>query len=66
MPTTEERLKQVNLKLERAKEHIAELEQEHHSFLISQPPVVTTKREPKERKLVYYVQSVPVVPDRIL
>ena len=66
MPTVDERLKHVTLKMKRAKEHITALERELHAFLKSDPYKVGSKRDPKTRKLIYYVTAVESVPDRLL
>ena len=63
MPTKDERLKHVTLKVKRAKEHITELETETRRFLDTDPYKVGTKHDPQTRELVYYVTSVEPTPD---
>jgi hypothetical protein len=63
MPTVDERLKQVTLKIKRAKEHIADLDAQIRAFLNADPYRVGTKRDPETRKLIYYVTDVQVTPD---
>ena len=63
MPTVDERLKQVTLKIKRAKEHIAELDGKLRAFIDSNPYVVGTKHDPQTRKLVYYITSVEPTPE---
>lgn len=65
MPTIDERLKHITLKMERAKEHITDLEQELRAFLENNPYKVGSKKDPETRKLVYYVTAVEPVPDRL-
>jgi hypothetical protein len=55
MPTVDERLKHVTLKIKRAKEHITELESQLRAFFDSDPFKVGTKRDPDTRKLIYFV-----------
>jgi hypothetical protein len=53
-------------KVERARQHIRDLETAIHAFFNTNPYVVSTKRNPQTRQLVYYVVSVrdtsPVIP----
>lgn len=63
MPTVDERLKHVTLKIKRAKEHIAELESQLRSFFDSYPFKVGTKRDPDTRKLIYFVASAEPIPE---
>jgi hypothetical protein len=65
MPTVAERLRQVTLKVERPKCHIADLERETRAFLESNPYRVGTKRDPDSRKLIHYVTSVEASPERL-
>ena len=65
MPSIAERLRQVSLKVERAKCHVADLEREIRAFLKSNPYGVGTKRDPNTRKLIYYVTSVRDTPDKL-
>jgi len=63
MPTADERLRHVSLKMKRAKEHVAALERELRAFLESNPYRVGSRHDPKTRNIVYYVESVESVPD---
>ena len=54
-PIPDERLKHVTLKVDRAKEHAADLEQELRVFLESGPYTVGAKHDSETRKLIYYV-----------
>ena len=63
MPTADERLRHVTLKLKRANEHVAELERQLRAFLESKPYKVGTKEDRPARQLVYYVTSVEPTPD---
>lgn len=62
MPTVDERLKHVTLKVKRAKEHIAALERALRVFFETSPYKVGAKHDPKTRKLIYYVTSAESVP----
>lgn len=55
----------INTKVERAKEHISDLETEIRSFLATNPYVIGTKRNPQTRQLIYYVVSVQDTPIRL-
>lgn len=63
MPTVDERLKQITLKVKRAKEHISDLNREVQKFLNSAPYKVAAKHEPISRKLIYYVSGVRPTPE---
>ncbi len=63
MPTVDERLKQVTLKIKRAKEHVSDLERQLRAFLSANPYKVDAKRDPQTRKLIYYVVSVEPTPE---
>lgn len=63
MPTVDERLKQVTLKVERAKYHVRDLERSTQAFLNTGPYRVGTKPNPQSRKLIYYVTHAEPVPD---
>ena len=63
MPTADERLKHVTLKMKRAKEHAATLERELRTFLDHGPYKVGAKHHPETRKLIYYVTSAEPTPD---
>jgi hypothetical protein len=60
--TADERLALVRLKIERADEHIADLQAKIRSFFDSNPYKIATKRDPNTRQLIYYVDSVEPVP----
>src|SRR5207253_1434562 len=62
MPTADERLALIRVKIQRATEHLRNLETEVRAFLTTNPYVVGTKREPQTRKLIYYVESVSATP----
>ena len=57
--TAEERLQTIRAKIQRANEHIRELNVEVRAFLDTppQPYVVDTKRDPESRELIYYVAT---------
>lgn len=63
MPSVDERLRHVTLKVKRAKEHISDLDRELRAFLDSNPYRVGAKRDPQSRKPVYYVASVTDTPE---
>ena len=63
MPTVDERLKHVTLKIKRAKEHVADLERQLRAFLDTGPYKVGAKHDPQTRKLIYYVASTEPIPD---
>ena len=63
MPTVEERLGQVTPKVERAKQHISELEREIRAFLETNPYRVACNVDPETRKPVYYVFDVKPTPN---
>jgi len=65
MPTIDERLRQVTLKIKRAKEHVADLEREVSAFLDTHPYVIATKRNPQTRQLIYYVSSLRDTPESL-
>lgn len=65
MPTLNERLRQITLKVERAKEHVAQTERELRAFFDTKPYRVGSKQDPKTRKLVYYVTCAHPTPDRL-
>jgi hypothetical protein len=60
--TPDERLALVRLKIERADKHIDDLKAAVRSFFGSNPYVVSHKRDPKTRKLIYYVERTEPVP----
>lgn len=63
VPSIEERLRQITLKLKRAKEHAADLDREVRRFFETSPYKVGTRRDPQTRKLIYYITSVEPSPD---
>ena len=63
MPTLDDRLKQITLKVERAKKHVSDLDGEIRAFLKTNPYKIATKTDPDTRKLIYYVASVEPTPD---
>jgi len=63
MPTVDERLKHVTLKIKRAYEHISAFGEQLRAFLEGRPYKVGAKRDPETRKLIYYVESAEPVPD---
>ena len=65
MPTAAERLRHVTAKLDRAKQHIRDLERLHDAFIKSNPYKVATKRDSNTRKLIYYLASVEQPGDHI-
>lgn len=63
MPTMADRLRQVELKVKRAKQHIADLQREIAAFLDTKPYRVAIKRDPQSRKPIYYLSSVQPTPE---
>ncbi len=63
MVTVDERLKQVTLKIKRARDHAAELQRQLRAFLDSGPYKVGARHDVRTRKLIYYVMSVEPTPD---
>jgi hypothetical protein len=63
MPTVAERLRHVTSKVERAKQHVADLERQVRAFLDTNPYKVGAKHDPQTRKLIYYVSGVEPTPD---
>jgi len=63
MPTVDERLKHVTLKVKRAREHISAFEHQLRVFLERHPYKVAARSDPETRKLIYYVESAEPVPD---
>jgi hypothetical protein len=63
--TADERLALIRVKIERAKEHIGQLEAEIRSFFMTDPYKVGTKRDPQTRKLIYYLVSVREAPAKL-
>jgi hypothetical protein len=65
MSSAEETLALIRTKVERAKEHIRDLEVEIRAFLATKPYEVSAKRDPQTRRLLYYVASVRETPIKI-
>ncbi len=65
MPTVNERLKHVALKIERAKKHVMDLQSELITFLESGPYKVGAKHDLETRKLIYYVTSADPVSESL-
>jgi len=63
MPTVAERLRQVTLKVERAKHHVADLKTQLDAFLATNPYGIGCKQDPQSRKPVYYVSHVHPIPE---
>jgi hypothetical protein len=63
MPTIDERLRHVTLKIKRAKEHVQDLELRVRAFLDTNPYKVGTQRNPQTRQLIYHLTSVEATPD---
>lgn len=57
-----DRLKGPATKVERAKQHVKELEVELSTFRYTNPYKVATKRDSQTRRLIYYLTSVTPVP----
>jgi hypothetical protein len=64
MPPTE-RLRHVIAKLDRANQHIEDLERLHKTFIKSNPYKIGTKTDPQTSKLIYYITSVEQPGDTI-
>lgn len=65
MPTVDERLKHVTLKIKRGREHITELDRQLRAFFDSGPYKVGARRDSQTRKIIYYVTSAQPIPDSI-
>jgi len=65
MPTVDERLKQVTLKIKRAHEHVSDLKRDLRAFLDSQPYRVACMVDPTTHKPTYYVESVEPTPESL-
>ncbi len=63
MTNNDQRLRQITLKIKRAKEHVSDLERHVRAFMEINPYKVGTKRDPQTRKLIYYIISAEPVPD---
>lgn len=53
--TADERIRLIQLKLERAKKHFIDLKAEIDTFRSSDPYEIGTKHDPKTRELIYYI-----------
>jgi len=60
--TADERLALVQVKIERAKKHIVDLQTEIRTFFDSNPYEIRTKRDPQTRRLIYYLFRVEEIP----
>jgi len=60
--TADERFALVQVKIERAKQHIHDLKAAIRAFLDTHPYVVKTKRNPQTRQLIYYLSDVRKTP----
>jgi len=52
-------------KIDRAKQHMSELQDEIQFYFDSKPYSVGTKRDPKTKRLIYYVTGVKVIPEKV-
>ncbi len=52
-------------KIDRAKQHLEELQKEIDTFFKLQPYKISTKRDPQTKRLIYYLTDVMSVPDKI-
>jgi hypothetical protein len=59
-----ERLALINAKAERAYEHVVNLNSEIDAFRQSDPYKIDTKRDPKTRRLIYYIAEAKARPAR--
>lgn len=60
--TADEVLAAIRVKIDRAKHHILDLEQQVSAFLDTKPYKVGAKRDPQTRKPIYYIVSVAETP----
>ena len=65
MPTFDDRLRHITLKILRAREHSVSLEQCLHEFVARNPYKVATRLDEQSRKPIYFVSAVEPVPDVI-
>lgn len=65
MATVDQRLAQIRPKIERAKEHISNVDLEVLRFLQSNPYEIAAKRNPQSRRPIYYLGAVKPVPAHI-
>src|SRR5215471_17857179 len=60
--TADESIAAIRLKIERAKEHLRDLQSAVSAFLATKPYKVDVKRDVDTRKLIYFVSSVTATP----
>jgi hypothetical protein len=60
--TADERLALIRVKIERAKQHILQLESDIRTFFDTRPYVVGTKQNPQTRQLIYDIVTVRETP----
>lgn len=65
MPTIDERLKHVALKVKRAKEHIADVDAQLRAFYSTEPYKVGATIQPETRRPVYYVTRAHPTPESV-
>lgn len=65
MRTIQQRLHNINSKVERAKKHIRYLDRDIRRFFKTEPYKVETKRDSQSRKLIYYLVSVDPAPNSL-
>jgi hypothetical protein len=65
MSSTAERLRQIELKVKRAKEHVCDLDKNLRAFFDTNPYEVGAKTDPQTRKLIYYMLSIDPIPELI-
>ena len=63
MPTVAERLRHIELKVKRAKEHVEDLQRQITAFLETKPYKVAVKLDAQSRKPIYYLSSIERTPD---
>jgi hypothetical protein len=63
--TSDERIALIQVKIERAKKHVFDLEGAARAFFDTNPYKIGTKRDPQTRQLIYYISSVESVPTNI-
>jgi len=61
----DQRLARIRLKVERAKQHIGDLNTGLKAFLGSNPYIVGAQRDPQTRRPIYYLAAVREVPTPI-
>ena len=61
-----DRMVGVRSKVERAKQHISQLQLRLRTFAKTEPYRISTKRDPETRELLYYVESISEVPVTVL